>query len=205
MRFQAALITGATSLVLFSGIALAGAYDDCVLNGMKGVSSDAAARLVAQSCRNRITEAKKAKVEAFGSTLSEDEFVYVNGEGSVQTHEDGYFSQALKNKSSFKSITYVALNIKDGDYYDYKEAKWGGVLINPEGRAKWESERSRTYFYKLSLKPGNEVRLMFRKPRIDAFYAEVTTVLGREAKWSDTISTSAFSSNIKPEPKDPLE
>ena len=205
MKFQAALITGAIALVLFSGLALAGTYDDCVLNGMKGVSSDTAARLVAQSCRNKIAEVKKAKLAAFGSAFSEDEFVYVTGKDSVQTHEDGYFSQAIRNKSSFKSITYVALNIKDGDYYDYKEAKWGGVSIDSEGRTKWENERSHTYFYKLSLKPGNEVRLMFRKPRTDSFYAEVTTVLGREAKWSDTISTSAFSSNVKPEPKDPLE
>ncbi|MBI4937093.1 MAG: hypothetical protein HY846_02530 [Nitrosomonadales bacterium] len=204
MRFQAALITG-TALILFSRIALAETYDDCVLNGMKGVSSDVAARLVAQSCRNKIAETRKAKVTAFGSTLSEDEFAYVSGKDSVQTHEDSYLSQVLKNKSSFKSITYVALSIKDGDYFDYKEAKWGGVSIDSEGRTKWENERSHTYFYKLSLKPGNEVRLMFRKPRTDSFYAEVTTVLGREAKWSDTISTSAFSSNVKPEPKDPLE
>lgn len=203
MRFQRA-VTTVLMTGLLSGAALADTYDDCVLNGMKGVSSDAAARLVAQSCRNKIAEAKRAKVAAFGSALSENEFTYVTGKGSVQNHEDGYFSQVLKNTSSFKSITYVALNVKDGDYYDYKE-KGSGIFTDFEGRTKWENERSRTYFYKLSLKPGNEVRLMFRKPHTDSFYAEVTTVLGRESKWTDTISSSAFSSNIKPELKDPIE
>ena len=179
------------------------AYDDCVINGVKGVSSDIAARLVAQSCKNKIAEAKKLKAAAFGSALSQDEFVYVSGKGSVQSHDDGYYSQVIKNRSPFKTITYVALNIKDGDYYDWK-SKATINFFDPD-ILKWQADRSHTYFYKLTLTPESEVRLMFRNPRTDSFYAEVVTVLGREAKWSDKISTSSFSKNIKPELNDPLE
>jgi hypothetical protein len=203
------LVTGLLTSGMLLSTAFAEAYDDCVLNGLKGVSSDAAARLVAQSCRNKISDSSRAKMAKFGTKLQEGEFVFVTGAGSVQNHEGGYFSRALKNSSSFNSITYVSLVIKDGDYYDFKPK--GGIPIlrdvigDIEEKGKWERERSHVFFYQLSLKPGKEVRLMFRAPRGESFYSEVVTVLGREAKWSDTISANAFSTNVKPESRDPLE
>ena len=186
---------------LVSATSYGGEFEDCVLNGMKGVSSDAAARVVNQACRSKVIEAKKAKLEVFGSPLREGEFEHVTGDGSINSHDDGYYSQVFKNTSNYKTVTYVALEIRDGDYFDHK------IRIPSDfyGEEAWRKERSQIYYYKLALKPKTQIRLMFRQPRTEKFYAEVVMTLGRESKWSDSMSTSAWSGTAKPEAKDPLE
>lgn len=191
-----------------SGTVLADGYDDCVLNGMKGISGDVAARAVIQSCKNKVAEAKRA---TFGTPLNENEFEFVSGNGSVQRHDGGYYSQVLRNKSSSKLVTYVALQIRDGDYFEFKgkspkgEDDWKTKVTSAMDEMKWQDGRTHTYFYRLSVKPGNEVRLMFPSPTTGSFYSEITSILGRTTKWSDAVSISAFSGNIKPESLDPLK
>jgi hypothetical protein len=213
--------------VMFVSIAVyAGPYEDCVLSGMKGVSSDAAARAVTQACQNNVHEARKTKHEIFGSPMREGEYEYAAGNAS--RHEDGHISEVFKNTSDFKTITYVALEVRDGDYYKFKKtascppsqrSKRGeqatpceidvviGGHTDSEGELNWKSERTRTYFYKLSLKPRSQIKLKFREAKTGSYYSEIKMVLGRESKWSDAVSPSAWGNSeaAKPESKDPLE
>jgi hypothetical protein len=50
-------ICGVIALIAH-GAAGAGEVDDCVLNGLKGVSSDAAARMVKQACESKVASAR---------------------------------------------------------------------------------------------------------------------------------------------------
>lgn len=189
------------AVMLSSSITYAGPYEDCVLSGMKGVSSDAAARAVNQACRAKINEARKAKQETYGSAMRDDEYSF-SEDKYVGTHDDGFVSETFKNKSSYKTVTYVALMVMDGDYYKYKKSDY----LDFEGEAAWQKERSQTYYYKLSLKPNAEIKLLYRKPRTKPWFSNVVTVLGRESKWSDAMSPSAWGGDVvKPESKDPLE
>lgn len=202
-----------SSLLVFAITAHADEYDDCILKGMKGVSSDVGARLVAEACRNKVDEPKRAKQRAkrerFGSKLNESEYKIGN---SYMSSGGGYISLTLQNTSSSKTLTYVELTVKDGDYYDYKGPKnpppndrmpW--EVIEEDDWSKWTRERTHTYYFKLTLKPGKEIRLMFPDTRTKSFYSEITTALGREAKWTDAASTISFSDRIKPELQDPLQ
>lgn len=184
-------------LILCAINAHADDYDDCVLKGTKGVSSETGARLVAQACRNKVDEKKRAKRERFGSELNKTEYKLDDIHTAI--HGGGYVSKRLRNTSSSMTLTYITLSIKDSDYSDYKESGkggWDGILEKVE----WESERTHTYFYKLFLRPGKEINLMFSQPRTNSFSSEITTALGRAAKLTDTVSTTSFSDKIKPEP-----
>jgi len=190
------------ALYLLSSYTYAGPYEDCVLTGMKGVSSDAAARAVSQACASKRSEIKREKQEKFGFAMKSDEYTWNEG-NTVGAEKNGYLSEIIKNKSSYKTITYVALEVLDADYYDFKQPKW--PAFDFEGESAWKKERSKTYYYKLSLKPNAMTKLLYRAPRTDTFWANITMVLGRESKWSDSISTSVWSDTVEPEPKDPLE
>jgi hypothetical protein len=237
-----------SSLILCAITAHASDYDDCILKGMKGVSSDAAARLVAKACRNKVDEAKRAAKEAqrerltkvYGSELKGSEYELVKN--TVEGHGAGYLSQTLRNTSSSNTLTAAKLTIKDGDYYDYKRsldfdklrkfsnslpdksigipvtAPSGVSSMNTEGwqpipespaidtdRLEWESKRTHEYYYKLFLRPGKEIRLIFPNPPTKSFYSEITTALGREAKWTDAVSATSLRDTIKPVPRDSLE
>ena len=205
MKLAVAMICFSVSFVAF-----ANEYDDCVLAGLKGVSSDTSARLVAQACKNKVNEAKKSRRSSFGTDLAADDYSF-NPSEAAQRHDDGLVSVQITNRASQKTITYVALTIKDGDYYDFKRnakssAKgtgqydpFDGVL----GSSEWENNRTHVYYYKLSLKPGKTIRLKFPLPKIGTLYSELTTILGRESKWADTVQQ--FKDEINPESKDPLE
>lgn len=203
--------------------ALAGAYDDCILSGMKGVSGDTGAALVAQACRSKISEAQRQKRSAFGTDLEAKDYSLESGDGSVKSHADGFWSQVFVNRSQYKSVTYVALKILDGDYYDFKpaEAENGEMAVRQQGTSKrklddpfvgvlgsiekssWQDKRTHVYHYKLALKPGKSIRLKFPEPKTGTFYSTVTTAIGRESKWGDTIQQ--FKDEALPEASDPLE
>jgi hypothetical protein len=206
-----------SSLILCAITAHASDYDDCVLKGMKGVSSDVAARLVAEACRNKVDEARRAKRASFGAALDESEYQF--GNNSTERHDGGYISQTLQNKSLSKTLTGIMLTVKDGDYYDYKKVGLDldklRAMIDPakgipppmpdDPKLKWESERTHTYCYMLTLKPGKKIKLMFPTPRTNSFYSEIDTALGREAKWTDAVSTISLRDTIKPVPCNPSE
>jgi hypothetical protein len=53
-------------------VAVAGEVDDCVLSGLKGVSSDAAARMVKQACESKVAAARKDRlIQKYGEKVYE--------------------------------------------------------------------------------------------------------------------------------------
>ena len=188
-------------LLLLSMRLYAGPYEDCVLSGMKGVASDAAARAVNQACRNKDNEARKEKQAKMGLPMRDDEYAWSES-NNFENQANGFVSEIFKNKSNDKQITYVALEVLDADYYEYKKPSF--LAYDFDGESAWKRERSQTYYFKLLLKPNEVTKLFYRMPRTKTWWTKVTTVLGRESKWSDSISPST-GNTTKPEPKDPLE
>ena len=110
----------------------------------------------------------------------------------------------LQNTSSSNTLTYVELTITQALNLDevLKYSKQQQAIpTTPQDDGRW----TKNYYYKLFLKPGKEIRLMFPEPPTDRFYSKITNALGREAKWTDAVSTTSLSNTIKPEPRDPLE
>jgi len=184
---------------LTTSSALAGPYEDCILSGMKGVSGDAAANAVKLACRTKVKEAKEAKQDEIGLPLRDTEYEWDNN--SLSTEKGGYFSQVLRNNSPVKLVTYFSMEIRDSDYNDYKEKDF----YDPEGKSAWQKERTATYFYILSLKPGAQIRLLYPKPKTKEFFSKARSALGREPKWSDSIPKISSGDSTKPLVKDPLE
>ncbi|MCX7168150.1 MAG: hypothetical protein NTV11_18005 [Rhodocyclales bacterium] len=178
--------------------AYAGEYDDCVLTGLKGVSSDAGAKLVAQACKNKINEVRQSRRSNFGTDLAAGEYAF-NPTDSVQRHDDGLVSQTLVNKTSQKTITYVALTVGDGVKPAAIEK---GKVFDVDDYIRTAKPAS-VFYYKVAIRPGKSIRLKFPLPKSGAFYTEVTTVLGRESKWAD--AAQQFKEDVSPEPKDRLE
>ncbi len=191
-------------------------YDDCVLGGMKGISSDVAAKSVTQACRNKFNETRKSRESEFGETILENEYDFKVGYNS---EIDGFLVTTLKNTSSYKTITYVSLVMRNIDFYEYKGKDAIRTLESlldkrtleklplekndySQSKVDWEKERTTKIYYKLTLKPGQEIKLLYRKPRVKTFYPDIETVMAREKKWSDTILVGG---TLKPEPKNPLE
>lgn len=188
-------------LVLLSTQSHAGPFEDCVLAGMKGVSSDAAARAVSQACNNKRNEVQKERREKLGLPMKGDEYVWSES-NQFDNSENGFMSEIFKNKSNYKTVTYVALEILDADFYEYKNPIF--PTYDFEGQTAWQKERTQTYYYKLLLKPNSATKLLYRTPRTKTWWSKATIVLGRESKWSDSISAST-GGTTKPESKDPLE
>ncbi len=138
-----------------------------------------------------------SKKEVFGSALNNSEYKIDNND--AVRHDAVFISLPLQNMSSFETLTYVKLAIRDSDYYNYEGAG------DYDDRLKWGSDRTHIFFYKLFVRPGKKIRLMFPCPATDSFYPEILTVFGREAKWTDIVSIISFSDQIKPDPRDPLE
>jgi len=78
-------------------------FDECVLQSMKGVTSDAAARIIARACRNKFPENPKENKKT--RELSEDELRNVHGRAG---HDWGtHFGGNLYNGNSKVTITQV--------------------------------------------------------------------------------------------------
>jgi len=112
----------------------------------------------------------------------------------------------LQNLSESKTITYIALEVKEGDYYDWKskfspkDMSAGAAVERAIGPMKWQGDRLHTFYYKVTLLPKSSVKLKF-KIRAKDFWSETKIVMGREKRWTDLISTEMS----MPESGDPLK
>lgn len=95
-------------------------YDECVLNSMKGVTSDMAARLIAKSCRDKFPE---SKVKKNIRDLSEGELKNLTGRGGPSGN---YFSVDLLNANSNVTVSQVTVAVitriggkETPNFYDY--------------------------------------------------------------------------------------
>lgn len=151
-------------------------YDDCILAGMKGVSTPYAATMVRTACENKRYEALDrqygAKLNSHPVEISE-----------VAGMADGIATVYASNRSRNTTVTYLRLSVLLG--YDQ-------LLLGHD---------SPDFAYKLLLKPGNKMALTFplqgqTKPRVF-----VQQVRGRESKWNDfSIASSASPMSSDPVP-----
>ena len=154
----------------------ANAFDvnECILNGMKGVSSDFAAQQIRQSCIKKGNEAKRKKREALEDEHGKPIDIailkprkYYNDEGN------GFHSMEYTNTSAHTTVTYVKLDVACSDSIKYP--------------------------YKIKLKPGATISLIF-PDSTTGYCIHVDEAYGRPSVWSDV---SVFSS-AKPLETDPF-
>lgn len=112
--------------------------DDCVLNGLKGVNSDAAARMVRQSCESKVASQKRQQIlakygEGINSNLTHVEWNYYANDDLKVT---------LKNDLS-KTVIYAELSIS-----------------KPKPNGECPYPVSRKHLYEVKAKPGSRLVLI---------------------------------------------
>lgn len=95
-------------------------YDECILNNMKGTTSDIAARAIYRSCREKFPE----EVEVYES-LPREALASVSGRGSI--NEIGSFRGKIHNGSGW-AIKEMKIAIKDNKSGDIKEYNEGYTI-----------------------------------------------------------------------------
>ena len=111
-------------------------YDECILESMKGVTSDVAARLIARSCREKFPE--KPKEQKKTRELSSGELGQVTGRAGNSF--GNYFGGNLYNGNTNVTVTQVS------------------VIITTKVSGK---EVSRTYATDINISPQNTADFTF--------------------------------------------
>ena len=103
------------SLLLFVGLASTETqagwfgprnYDECILESMKGASSDLAAQAIIRSCREKFPEKKKEEKKV--RDLSADELGQLTGRA---VDYGSYFSGHLHNGNNLVTITQLSISV----------------------------------------------------------------------------------------------
>ena len=90
-------------------------FDDCILKGMRGVSSDVAGRAIYQSCKSKFPE---KEVKRNIRQLTPSEVSMINGRGG-QSYSQDYYDINLLNSNSKVTISKVTFKIDT--FIDKKE------------------------------------------------------------------------------------
>lgn len=103
-------------LTAFAGstVAIAGMFgptnfEECILDSMKGVTSDQAANAITYACRKKFQNQSEPKKST--RTLTADELKFVTGRGGPSYSSD-YFSIDLYNGNSKVSVSKVTIFIR---------------------------------------------------------------------------------------------
>lgn len=114
------------------GVATSGEVDDCVLNGLKGVNSDAAARMVRQACESKVAAARADRVIAkYGMRSFEPMEVLSWAQG-------GGGSKAQTSIRNTSDLTAILLEV---------------ALSTPDGQGNCTNSRTRKELYRIKLNP----------------------------------------------------
>lgn len=175
----------ALGIWLSSSSVLAFDLNDCIINGMKGVSSDIAARQVRYACDQKHKTYKQGQLDRlskeFGDVVEIDTLKaakYSDLEGP------GFQSMLYTNESGDKTVTFVRLAVTPAP-------------LGP-GTACDASKR-RVFAYKVTVKPLDTIKLIYPAPAL-AICLEPLVVIARTPSWKDV----SFSSSAKPSDKDPF-
>ncbi len=113
--------------------------DDCVLNGLKGVNSDAAARMVRQSCENKAVNQKRQQLSTrYGDKI--DEKLTLSNWDSDYTNKT--VKVTVKNDLQ-QTVTYAELSISA-----------------PMANGSCPYPENQKHLYAVKLKPGSRVVLV---------------------------------------------
>lgn len=166
--------------------ASAASFNDCILDGLKGVSSNVAAWMIKKACEEKQEADRLSRLASlareYGDTLAE---------GSVELSEDyelenpgiGMFAVTNRTSAPRRSVTYLRLIVAP--------IEEGGHICS------WHHARS--YAYSLKLKPAATklVRVLIDSKHV---CARVKEVRGREPSLFDI----SLASPEIPMPRDPF-
>lgn len=172
-------IAVACTALIVSSFVYAFDKNDCILNGMKGVANETAAREIQKACRQKSQDEKRKILDQvlkeYGDVTDED---LLARETNANSGEVQY-----RNNSDDKVITFVRL------------AVWP-VSDNPVLLCK--SEAMHAYNYRLTLKPGKTVNFSYPS-RATTDCVKTWVVFGREGSWKDvSLLSSATPSDSIP-------
>ena len=179
----------ASALFLSVGLTNAAAFDvnDCIINGMKGVSSDIAARQVRLACdQKNVSYKRQIETElskAFGDVM---DAATLEGDKYFVIEEPGFHSMQYTNTNVDKTVTYVRLEVVPAP---------GSPPDSPCDRSK-----RRVFAYKITMKPRTTIKLIY-PAQASANCLRLVGVVGRAPSWKDV----SFSSSAKPAETDPYE
>lgn len=144
--------------------------DDCVLNGLKGVNSDAAARMVRQSCENKVANQKRQQLSTkYGGKIDE--------KLALDNWDADYANKAVKvtvRNDLQQTVTYAELSIS-----------------LPMANGSCPYPENRKHLYSVKIKPG--ARIVLVVPGGTSFISKdgrtscisVSAVRGREPSMLD--------------------
>ena len=156
--------------------------NDCVINGMKGVTSDLAAREVRVACNQKNKEYRSQLIEdlskEYGQDLGLNTLEQVKDEGTTMV---GFQSATFVNTNTTQTVTLIRIGI--GESAGPTCFGWG----------------LHTLAYRVTMKPLSKLQLVYPNSAPTSCI-RLTTVLGRPlSHWKDI---SVFST-VKPMDRDP--
>lgn len=163
-----AKVTALMGLILAAsatGRAAADDFDDCILSSLKGVNSDAAARMVREACQNKVKAAKDRKLE--------EEF------GTPNT------VLLVREPSSFDAVDSARLRNPSEETAVYVEI----AFAMPQGKECGPVDSYQVLVYKTHLKPGGvgefSVPGLWKRATKDGicFFARARRT--RPSRWAD--------------------
>lgn len=160
---------------------------DCIINGLKGVSSDVAARLVRVACKEKQEEHRKEMMRAleqeYGDELDTTSIVMAD-HFATETTDSASIEITNPTKLPENTLTYVKLSV-----------------MPAAGENKpCDQSRKTMYSYKLTLKPGDSIKLVFPIDA-EAICTSIDAARGRPSAWQDF----SLLGSVKPLDKDPFD
>ncbi len=118
---------------VYSGWFGGGSFDDCILESMKGVTNNFAARQIRRSCRNKFPVESSTPTSHVVSTKEQS-----NITGTAGFAPSGYFKGSLYNGNTDIHITEITIviSVSDGKLKDIKEYSTT-VYISPKSTSSF--------------------------------------------------------------------
>lgn len=157
-------------------------YNDCILQGMKGVSGDAAVAAVRNACRQKSSDATEASERKFGESIETD---FLSLAGAYSDEGPGQRSIVIQNKHPRYVVTFLRLSIYPAP---------GGPGTPCDGT------KVKYLPYKLTLKAQQSTKLVYPSASKSECLL-VAYALAREPSWTDV----SLSSSVQPLDRDPIE
>lgn len=143
--------------------------EDCILNGLKGVNSDAAARMVREACKEKISKEKNSQIVKKYGILKFEEIETQGWETTGTNNIRLYITNTTDQTVTTVAVTATEVTSNYCNFYDKSKAI--------------------TYFYRFTLKPNSKgvidapISTFLKEDRL---CVTVETVLRRPEKISDT-------------------
>lgn len=181
MRYKILLILAA---IIFNGNVFAFSINDCLINGLKGVSSDLAVRQIRFACQQKYEEFKRRRLRELSKDFGDIiEATTIEQAGYWILEEAGVHSIEITNKNSDKTITYMRL-----------------FVIPAQKDMPCDDSKKKVYAYKITIKPQGKIKLIY--PSSDVSECIIPDIImARSKNWKDI----SLLSSSKPIENDPFE